>query len=329
MKRMLSGIKPTGELTLGNYLGALKHFVNYQDTYEMFVFIANLHTITVYQDPKQLAKHLKDAATLYLASGLDPEKATVFLQSDVLEHTQLSFILSCNTYLGEMNRMTQYKDKVSQGETNLTVGFYSYPTLMAADILLYDADFVPVGNDQKQHVEITRDIAERFNNRYSKTFVVPEPLIPIAGARIMSLSDPTKKMSKSDADNKGVIYMLDSPAQIKKKIVAAKTDSLNKIQYDPEKQPGISNLIQIMAACQEVPIAHVVAAYEDANYGTFKKAVAEVVIDTLAPIQARYHEINQSDLMEKTLAAGKAKAQRIAAKKLVEVQKKIGIEIRE
>ena len=212
MKRMLSGIKPTGELTLGNYLGALKHFVNYQDTYEMFVFIANLHTITVYQDPKQLAKHLKDAATLYLASGLDPEKATVFLQSDVLEHTQLSFILSCNTYLGEMNRMTQYKDKVSQGETNLTVGFYSYPTLMAADILLYDADFVPVGNDQKQHVEITRDIAERFNNRYSKTFVVPEPLIPIAGARIMSLSDPTKKMSKSDEDNKGVIYMLDSPA---------------------------------------------------------------------------------------------------------------------
>ncbi len=225
--------------------------------------------------------------------------------------------------------MTQYKDKVSQGETNLTVGFYSYPTLMAADILLYDADFVPVGNDQKQHVEITRDIAERFNNRYSKTFVVPEPLIPIAGARIMSLSDPTKKMSKSDEDNKGVIYMLDSPAQIKKKIMAAKTDSLNKIQYDPEKQPGISNLIQIMAACQEVPIAHVVAAYEDANYGTFKKAVAEVVIDTLAPIQARYHEINQSDLMEKTLAAGKAKAQRIAAKKLVEVQKKIGIEIRE
>jgi tryptophanyl-tRNA synthetase len=329
MKRMLSGIKPTGELTLGNYLGALKHFVNYQDTYEMFVFIANLHTITVYQDPKQLAKHLKDAATLYLASGLDPEKATVFLQSDVLEHTQLSFILSCNTYLGEMNRMTQYKDKVSQGETNLTVGFYSYPTLMAADILLYDADFVPVGNDQKQHVEITRDIAERFNNRYSKTFVVPEPLIPIAGARIMSLSDPTKKMSKSDEDNKGVIYMLDSPAQIKKKIMAAKTDSLNKIQYNPEKQPGISNLIQIMAACQEVPIAHVVAAYEDANYGTFKKAVAEVVIDTLAPIQARYHEINQSDLMEKTLAAGKAKAQRIAAKKLVEVQKKIGIEIRE
>ncbi len=328
MKRMISGIKPTGELTLGNYLGALKHFVKYQDDYEMFVFIANLHTITVYQDPKLLSQYLKDAVALYLASGLDPDKATIFLQSDVLEHTQLSFILSCNSYLGEMNRMTQYKDKVSQGESNLTVGFYTYPTLMAADILLYDAHFVPVGNDQKQHVEITRDIAERFNNRYSKTFVVPEPLIPIAGARIMSLSNPSKKMSKSDEEDKGVIYMLDTPKQITKKIMSAKTDSLNRIKYDPIEQPGIANLLQIVAACKDIPISQVEYEYQDFNYGNFKKAVAQVVVDTLAPIQAKYEAIINSDLIETTLAQGKAKATPLAAQKLSAVQAKIGIEIR-
>ncbi len=325
---MLSGIKPTGELTLGNYLGALKNFVKYQEDYEMYVFIANLHTITVYQEPAVLRKDLKKAVALYLASGLDPQKVTMFLQSDVLEHAQLGFILSCNTYLGEMNRMTQFKDKTSQGEPNITVGFYTYPTLMAADILMYDADFVPVGNDQKQHVEIARDIAERFNNRYSPTFVVPEPLIPITGARIMSLSEPTKKMSKSDHEDKGVIFMLDTPEAIGKKVMSAKTDSLAKIAYDPENQPGISNLLQIMAACKDVSIGKIVEEVEDYNYGQFKQAVANSIIEALTPIQQRYNQIISSDMMDQVLEDGKVKAQKIACKKLAKVQRKIGIEIR-
>ncbi len=328
MKRMLSGIKPSGELTLGNYLGALKNFVKYQDEFEMFVFIANLHCITVYLEPKKLRNFLKDAVALYLASGLDKDKSTIFLQTDVMEHAQLGFILSCNTYLGEMNRMTQYKDKDASGEKNITVGFYSYPTLMAADILIYDADFVPVGNDQKQHVEITRDIAERFNNRYSQTFVVPQPLIPIAGARIMSLSDPTKKMSKSEHNDKGVIYMLDEPDVIRKKIMSAKTDMDNTIRFDPENKPGISNLLQIIAACQDISIAKAVENHQHQNYGQFKAAVADIVIATLSPIQERYKQIITSDLIEQTLQEGKVKAQQIAYKKLAKVQRKVGLEIR-
>lgn len=325
---MLSGIKSSGELTLGNYLGALKNFVNYQDEFEMIVFIANLHSITVYQDPKELKKHLKDAVALYLASGLDPQQSTIFLQTDVMEHAQLGFILSCNAYLGEMNRMTQYKDKMSKGDSNLTVGFYSYPTLMAADILLYDADFVPVGDDQKQHVEITRDIAERFNNRYSPTFVVPEPLIPTAGARIMSLSDPNKKMSKSENNDKGVIFMLDDPKVITKKIMAAKTDNEGVVRFDPQNQPGISNLLQIVAACQDITIAQAVNNHQDQSYGEFKKDVAKIVVDTLLPIQQRYYDIINSNLIEQTLEEGKIKAQRMASKKLAKVQRKVGLEIR-
>ena len=196
MKRMLSGIKPSGQLTLGNYIGALRNFVKYQDDYELFVFVANLHCITVPQDPAQLKKNLKDCIAIYLACGLDPEKCTLFLQSDVLEHAQLGWIIDCNTYLGELNRQTQFKDKKAKGETNLTAGLYTYPCLMAADILMYDADYVPVGADQKQHVELARDVAERFNNRLGDTFVVPEPVVAEVGAKIMSLSDPTKKMSK-------------------------------------------------------------------------------------------------------------------------------------
>ena len=211
MKRMLSGIKPTGQLTLGNYIGALRNFVNYQDDYEMIVFIANLHCITEYQDPADLRKNLTDAVALYMACGLDPKKATIFLQTDVHAHAELGYIMACNTYLGELNRMTQFKDKSAKGEKNMTAGLYTYPCLMAADILLYDADYVPVGEDQKQHVELTRDIAQRFNNKYGETFVVPEPLIAKVGARIMSLSDPSKKMSKSDEANKGCIYLLDEP----------------------------------------------------------------------------------------------------------------------
>jgi tryptophanyl-tRNA synthetase len=328
MKRMLSGIKPSGELTLGNYLGALKRFVTYQEEFDMFVFIANLHCITVYQDPTQLKSYLKNAVALYLACGLDPDRSTIFLQTDVPEHAQLGFILSCNTYLGELNRMTQYKDKASSNEGALSVGFYTYPTLMAADILMYDPDFVPVGDDQKQHVELTRDIAERFNNRYSPTFSIPEPLIAKTGARIMSLSEPTKKMSKSDVSDKGVIYLLDEPNMIRKKVRSATTDSLATINFDPQNQPGISNLIQIVAACQDQSIDEVVATYKDYQYGAFKDAVATIIIDTLTPIQARYKEIINSDLLEQTLIKGKEKAQFIARRKLEKVQRKIGLEIK-
>ncbi|MBQ1522543.1 MAG: tryptophan--tRNA ligase, partial [Erysipelotrichaceae bacterium] len=249
MKRMVSGIKPTGELTLGNYIGALRNFVKYQDDYELYVFIANLHCVTVYQDPKELRKNLKDAIALYLACGLDPEKCTIFLQSDVYEHAQLGWLMTCMSYMGELSRMTQFKEKTQNAkDENITAGLFVYPPLMAADILLYDADYVPVGEDQKQHVELTRDLAQRFNNRYSETFVVPEPLVAKVGARIMSLSDPAKKMSKSEETNKGCIYLLDDINVAKKKIMSAVTDMCAHVNYDKENQPGISNLLEIMSS---------------------------------------------------------------------------------
>ncbi len=328
MKRMLSGIKPTGQLTLGNYIGALKNFVAYQDEYEMIAFIANLHTITVYQDPQELKKNLKDAVALYLACGLDPNKATIFLQTDVLEHAQLGFIMSCMTYMGELNRMTQFKDKQAKGETNLTAGLYTYPTLMSADILMYDADFVPVGEDQKQHVELCRDTAIRFNHKYGDTFKVPEPLVPKVGARIMSLSDPTKKMSKSDHGDKGCIYLLDDLNVARKKIMSAVTDSLAHVAFDPVNQPGISNLLQIHSSLSGVPITDLVAQYENCGYGEFKKAVADVVCAELEKIQTRYKEVLASGQIEAVLEDGASKARRIASRKLNKVQRKMGIEIR-
>lgn len=328
MKRMLSGIKPTGQLTLGNYIGALKNFVAYQDEYEMIAFIANLHCITVYQDPQELKKNLKDAVALYLACGLNPDKATVFLQTDVLEHAQLGFIMSCNTYMGELNRMTQFKDKQAKGETNLTAGLYTYPTLMSADILMYDADYVPVGEDQKQHVELCRDTAIRFNHKYGDTFKVPEPLVPKVGARIMSLSDPTKKMSKSDHGDKGCIYLLDDLNVARKKIMSAVTDSLAKVQFDPVNQPGISNLLQIHSSLSGVSIDDLVKQFEGAGYGEFKKAVADVVCNELAKIQAAYKDVIASGQIEAVLEDGANKARRIASRKLSKVQRKIGIEIR-
>lgn len=328
MKRMLSAIKPTGQLTLGNYIGALKNFVSYQDEYEMFVFIANLHCITVYQEPKELRKNLKDAICLYLACGLDPQKSTIFLQSDVQEHAQLGFIMMCNTYLGELNRMTQFKDKQAKKETNLTAGIYTYPSLMAADILLYDADYVPVGEDQKQHVELTRDLANRFNNRYSETFKVPEPIIPKVGARIMSLSDPTKKMSKSEQSNKGCIYLLDDLNSARKKIMSAKTDSLGIIQYDPVNQPGLANLLQIASSLANRTISSIVEEYQDQGYGQLKKYVADVVCQELATIQANYHKIVKENTYKDVLQEGAARAHNFAYKKLAKVQRKVGIELR-
>ena len=327
-KRMLSGIKPTGQLTLGNYIGALRNFVNYQDDYEMIVFIANLHCITEYQDPEDLKKNLTDAVALYLACGLDPNKATIFLQTDVPAHAQLGYIMACNTYLGELNRMTQFKDKSAKGEKNLTAGLYTYPCLMAADILLYDANYVPVGEDQKQHVELTRDIAQRFNNKYGETFVVPEPLIAKVGARIMSLTDPSKKMSKSDETNKGCIYLLDDPMVARKKIMSAVTDSLNDIKLDKENQPGLYNLIEIASALSGRSMEDIVEEFKGQGYGKLKGYVADVVCDTLEKIQGRYKEIIESRQIEKVLEEGAQKASAIANKTLDKAVKKIGLEIK-
>ena len=328
MKRMLSGIKPTGQLTLGNYIGALRNFVKYQDDYEMVVFIANLHCITEYQDPEDLRKNLTDAVALYMACGLDPEKSIIFLQTDVHSHAELGYILACNTYLGELNRMTQFKDKTAKGEKNMTAGLYTYPCLMAADILLYNANYVPVGEDQKQHVELCRDIAQRFNNRYGETFVIPEPLIAKVGARIMSLSDPSKKMSKSEETNKGCIYLLDDLKTARKKIMSAVTDSIGIIQLDKENQPGLYNLIEIGSALSGRTMEDIVNEFQCEGYGKLKGYVADVVCEELEKIQNRYREIIESHQIEKVLNEGALKASAIADQTLEEVKKKIGLEIK-
>lgn len=324
---MLSGIKPTGELTLGNYIGALRNFVNYQDDYEMYVFIANLHCITEYQDPKVLSRNLTDAVALYLACGLDPEKAVIFLQTDVHAHAELGYIMACNTYLGELNRMTQFKDKSAKGEKNMTAGLYTYPCLMAADILLYQADYVPVGEDQKQHVELTRDLAQRFNNKYGKTFTVPEPLIAKVGARIMSLSDPSKKMSKSDETNKGCIYLLDDLKTARKKIMSAVTDSYNDIKLDKENQPGLYNLIEIASSLSGRTMENIVEEFAGSGYGGLKSYTADLVCAELEKIQDRYQQIISSRQIETILAQGAQKAAAVADKTLADVKNKIGLEI--
>jgi len=327
MKRMLSGIKPTGQLTLGNYIGALRNFVKYQDDYDLYVFIANLHCVTVYQDPKELRKNLKDAIALYLACGLDPQRCTIFLQSDVLQHAQLGFLMTCQSYMGELSRMTQFKEKTANKEESITAGLFVYPSLMAADILLYDADYVPVGDDQKQHVELARDLANRFNNRYGETFVLPEPVIQKVGARIMSLSDPSKKMSKSDETNKGCIYLLDDLALARKKVMSAVTDNFACVRYDKENQPGIANLLEILSSLSGEAIDSIVERYQGKGYGEFKKEVADAVVNELAAIQQRYNEIISSDLLEKTLREGAEKANYLASRKLRKVQRKMGIDI--
>ena len=328
MERMLSGIKPTGHLHLGNYIGALKNFVKLQDEYEMFVFIANLHCITLPQDPKILKKNLKDCILLYLACGLDPHKATIFLQTDVPAHAQLGFIMTSNTYLGELNRMTQFKDKQAKGETLLTGGIYTYPSLMAADILLYDPAYVPVGEDQKQHVELTRDLAERMNNKYGCNFIIPKPLIAKVGARIMSLQNPQKKMSKSDDGEKGIIYLLDDPKIARKKIMSAVTDMVAKVHYDPINQPGISNLMQIYSSLnKDKAMLEIEEEFKGKGYGEFKKIVADSVVRELEMIQANYKKIEEAGYVKEILKEGAQKANEIASKKLMQVQKKMGMTI--
>lgn len=327
MERMLSGIKPTGRLHLGNYIGAISQFVKYQDEYEMYIFIANQHAITVPTDPKALRQNTKDLIALYLAAGLDPEKCTLFLQSDVDAHIKLGWVFTCLTYMGELQRMTQYKDKTAKGETGITDGLFTYPCLMAADILLYDADYVPVGQDQKQHVELTRHLAERFNNRYSETFVVPQPLETKVGKKIFSLQDPTKKMSKSETDTKGTIDLLDDPAVARKKIMSAVTDSVGIIQYDPESQPGLANLLTIQSVLANEPIEDIVKRYEGKGYGELKKEIGQTVFDFLTDLQAKYKKIIESNVIDQILEEGAKKASYVANKKIRKVYKKIGFTI--
>lgn len=324
MKRLLTGLQPSGDLTLGSLIGGIKQSVTYQKEYDSFIFVPDLHAITVPQDPTLLKMRIKKNVALYLACGIDPEKNTIYLQSENLYHTNLSWILECHTYMGEANRMTQFKDK-SKNRENVSVGLFTYPILMAADILLYDADFVPVGIDQKQHVELARDIAHRFNKKYGDTFVMPEPLIPKVGAKIMDLQNPTKKMSKSDEDTKGILFLLDEEEVLRKKIMAAVTDSDNKVYYDVEAKPGISNLLTIYSCLSNMEIKEVEEKFKDSNYGNLKKEVADLVIETFTNIQKKYQEYMSSGIVDEVLNQGKMKVQEIAKQKFEEVTKKLGL----
>lgn len=323
-KRVLSGIKPTGNLTLGNYLGALKHFVEYQNEHEVFIFIADLHALTLPIEPEVLRKTTRDIVAFYLASNLDPSKTTIFLQSQVSEHSELNAILQNYLYIGELNRMTQFKDlSLKMKQSAIGLGLFAYPVLMASDILLYDAQIVPVGEDQKQHVELTRDLVDRFNKRYGNILVMPEPVISKVGARIMSLSNPLVKMSKSDP--KGDVFLLDDLKVIEKKIMSAVTDSFDEVKYDVKNKPGISNLISIYAAIENMPIKDVEEKFKGSRYGEFKKAVALSVTNELGPFKKRYEEIINSSIIEETLAKGALKAKKIAKETLTRVQKAVGL----
>lgn len=330
MKRSLSGIKPTGNLTLGNYIGALRNFKKVQDEYESFVFIADLHALTLPIDPQFLKNNTKDIVAFYLAAGLDTSKTTIFLQSDVSAHSELNSILINYLYMGELSRMTQFKDKSAKmNHEAIGVGLFAYPVLMCADILLYNPDIVPVGEDQKQHVELCRDLVHRFNSRYNKeVFIMPKAITPKVGARIMSLSDPTKKMSKSDP--KGDIFLKDEPNIIRKKIMSAVTDTGSDIYYDPINKPGISNLLQIYAALSDITIEEAQAKFKDIHqYGEFKKIVADKVLEELVPFQERYKTFLNNKTINEVLNAGKEKARYVANKTLTKVKKTVGLYVHE
>ncbi|MDD3126612.1 MAG: tryptophan--tRNA ligase [Candidatus Izemoplasmatales bacterium] len=329
MKRVVSGIKPSGTLTLGNYIGAIKQFVNLQSVlpdYEFYLFVADLHAITVPQEAALLRKRSRDVAAMYLAAGIDPQKTVLFLQSEVKEHAELGYLLQCSTYVGELERMTQYKDKVKvKKESGITAALFTYPVLMAADIIMYDPEFVPVGDDQKQHIELTRDIAIRFNNKYGDFFTVPKPLIPTYGARIMDLQDSTKKMSKSDESDKGAITLYDDSDTIRRKIRSAVTDSLGLMKYDLENQPGLANLITIYSVIGNMKPDEVVAKYQGHGYAQFKEDLAILVIDELSALQNRYHEIIDSGILDDVLDSGRDIAREYAYKKVEKCKRKIGL----
>ncbi len=323
-KRILSMYQCTGIFTLGNYLGAIRNHVGFQDEYECIYALADLHAITVRQEPQKFRRYILEAYAYLLAMGIDLEKTILFIQSQVPEHAQLSWILNCYTQFGELSRMTQFKDKSQKHADNVNAGLFTYPCLMAADILLYQADFVPVGADQKQHVELARNIAERFNGIYSPTFPVPQPLIPQHGARVMSLQDPTKKMSKSDENLNGTITMADDPDTILRKFKRAVTDSESQVRYAPGKD-GVNNLMEIYACLTGKTMEEIEKEFENKGYGEFKPAVAEVVIDALVPIQKRFRELMEDkEYLEKCYTENAEKARHIAQKTLYKVMRKIG-----
>ena len=323
-KRVLSMIQPTGVFTLGNYLGALKNFVALQDDYECVYALADLHAITVRQEPAAFRKNTLSAYAMMLALGIDPEQSIFFIQSQVPEHAQLAWILNCYTQFGELSRMTQFKDKSAKHADNVNAGLFTYPCLMAADILLYNADYVPVGADQKQHLELARDVAERFNGLYSPTFVVPEGLIPKTGARIMSLQDPTKKMSKSDDNTASFITMLDTPDQIMKKFKRAITDSEACVRY-AEGKDGINNLMGIYSCITGKSYGEIEREFDGRGYGDFKTAVGETVVAELAPIQTRYNEfVKDKAYLEKCYSEAAPRAEAIARRTLQKAMRKVG-----
>ena len=323
-KTVFSGVQPSGALTIGNYLGAIKNWVGLQDEYDCYYCIVDLHAITVPQVAKDLRKNTLDVLALYLACGMDPEKSTLFIQSHVPAHLELFWVLNTITYMGQLNRMTQFKEKSRRAEENLNAGLFTYPVLMASDILLYGTDLVPVGDDQKQHLELSRDLAERFNNRYSPTFKVPEPLIKETGARIMSLQNPEAKMSKSDEDENGYILLLDDKATITRKIKRAVTDSLGVVAYNDE-QPGLKNLLSIYSIFTNREISDIVESYEGEGYGKFKNDLADIVVEALAPIQEKYKELmGNKAYLEKIYKAGAEKAEYQARRTLQKVYRKVG-----
>ncbi|PKK39035.1 Tryptophanyl-tRNA synthetase [Clostridiaceae bacterium JG1575] len=324
---VFSGIQPTGNLTLGNYLGAIKNWVQHQEAFENLFCVVDLHAITLRQNPAELRKRSLEVAAIYLASGINPKESAIFLQSHVPEHTQLSWILTCNSYMGELSRMTQYKTKSQNKEGEaIEAGLFTYPILMAADILLYQTEFVPVGQDQVQHVELTRDLALRFNNAYSPTFTIPKALLPKAGAKIMDLSDPMKKMSKSSDNPNSFIRIMDPPEDIKRKISRSVTDSLGVVAYSPE-QPGIMNLLDIMAAISNRAPEELAKEYQHCGYKAFKEACAQTIIDELAPVQQRVNTLltKERGELEEILAKGAQKAHFMAQKTLRKVYKKVGL----
>ncbi len=323
-KVIFSGIKPSGDLTLGNYLGAIKNWVTLQESYDSYFCVVDLHAITVRQNPAELRKRTLEILSIYMASGLDPEKNTLFIQSHVPAHCEASWLLNCYTYMGELSRMTQYKDKSQKYGEGISAGLFDYPVLMAADILLYQADLVPVGRDQMQHLELARDIAERFNNAYSPTFVVPEGYVNPNAEKIMDLQDPTVKMSKSDDAGNGYILIMDPPEVIRKKISRAVTDSIGVVNYSDE-QPGVKNLINILSAITGKKREQIVKEFEGRGYAEFKSEVAEAIVQELSPIQNKVNELMKNkDYLESIYKRGAERANYVATKTLRKMQKKIG-----
>ena len=323
-QRIFSGIQPTGNLTLGNYIGALRNFSLLQDEYDCLYSIVDMHAMTVRQNPAELRKACLRTMSIFLASGLDPQKNIIYFQSQVPQHAELGWILNCFTYMGELQRMTQFKDKSAKHADNINAGLFTYPVLMAADILLYQTHLVPIGSDQKQHLELARDIAERFNALYGDVFVVPDGYFPKVGARVMSLQEPTRKMSKSDPEET-YIAILDKPEIIRKKMRRAVTDCDNTVVFDPENKPGVSNLMSIMSALTGSSMDEITAAYDGQGYGKFKDAVADSVIAALEPIQKRYDEISADKAyLQEVLKSGAERAEAIAYRTMLKVRKKIG-----